>query len=117
MNISFRKDQPPSATGTPQRVPPPRPEAQPESHHRHHHREKRHSFTLSMPHQSPSTNRHSAEIMGGSDGDGHAHRSHESSSGRKNGTGDGSSLPLAYIALYPYKPQKPDELELRKGEG
>ena len=26
-----------------------------------------------------------------------------------------SNLPAAYIALYPYKPQKADELELRKG--
>ena len=25
------------------------------------------------------------------------------------------NLPSAYIALYPYKPQKGDELELRKG--
>lgn len=24
-------------------------------------------------------------------------------------------LPATYIALYPYKPQKPDELELKKG--
>lgn len=27
----------------------------------------------------------------------------------------GLNLPAAYIALYPYKPQKSDELELRKG--
>lgn len=26
-----------------------------------------------------------------------------------------TNLPAAYIALYPYKPQKGDELELRKG--
>ncbi|XP_008204006.1 E3 ubiquitin-protein ligase SH3RF3 isoform X2 [Nasonia vitripennis] len=30
-------------------------------------------------------------------------------------SGVGSNLPAAYIALYPYKPQKADELELRKG--
>lgn len=24
-------------------------------------------------------------------------------------------LPAAYVALYPYRPQKPDELELKKG--
>ncbi|XP_066999315.2 E3 ubiquitin-protein ligase SH3RF3 [Anabrus simplex] len=29
--------------------------------------------------------------------------------------GSTAHLPAAYIALYPYKPQKPDELELRKG--
>lgn len=29
--------------------------------------------------------------------------------------GGGVQLPAAYIALYPYKPHKPDELELRKG--
>lgn len=37
---------------------------------------------------------------------------------RKNGSDKSPGvvqLPAAYMALYPYKPQKPDELELRKG--
>ncbi|XP_077299372.1 SH3 domain containing ring finger posh isoform X2 [Arctopsyche grandis] len=33
---------------------------------------------------------------------------------KKSGNSD-KSLPMAYVALYPYKPQKADELELKKG--
>lgn len=33
---------------------------------------------------------------------------------KKSGNSD-KSLPMAYVALYPYKPQKVDELELKKG--
>jgi E3 ubiquitin-protein ligase SH3RF len=32
-----------------------------------------------------------------------------------NASSTGGKLSAAYIALYPYKPQKADELELRKG--
>ncbi|KAJ8922832.1 hypothetical protein NQ315_007867 [Exocentrus adspersus] len=86
----------------------------------HQNKEKRHSFTSLTPHHHSSSNhnRHSAEIV--------ASESHNSPSGhpqpaerpRRNGHSGGAvelALPAAYIALYPYKPQKPDELELRKG--
>lgn len=70
-----------------------------------------------MPHHTTNTHRHSAEILG------------TETEGQQqpvelprrmvlvdpNGGGAGVQLPAAYIALYPYKPQKPDELELRKG--
>ncbi|XP_011639159.1 SH3 domain-containing RING finger protein 3 isoform X1 [Pogonomyrmex barbatus] len=35
--------------------------------------------------------------------------------GQTTNTSNATHLPAAYIALYPYKPQKADELELRKG--
>lgn len=98
-----------SNAGTPQRVPPPRPET--------HNREKRHSFTsLTIPHHSTNTHRHSAEILG-TESDPQQQQPTELP--RRMILADpasgGVQLPTAYIALYPYKPQKPDELELRKG--
>ncbi|XP_044749981.1 E3 ubiquitin-protein ligase SH3RF1 isoform X2 [Coccinella septempunctata] len=82
-----------SATSTPQRT----------SHGTHQQKEKRHSFTgLSHPQHNP--HRLSAEIA--------EHAAHLSSPRRTN---EDSQLPAPYIALYPYKPQKPDELELKKG--
>lgn len=47
--------------------------------------------------------RHSAEIAAGAER-------------RRRGSRSGDrALPAAYVAIYPYKPQKPDELELKKG--
>ncbi|CAG9856076.1 unnamed protein product [Phyllotreta striolata] len=69
-------------------------------------KEKRHSFTgLVTPHSHSNQNRHSAEItdcqtLG--------------NNSRRNGSLD-VPLPATYVALYPYKPQKADELELKKG--
>lgn len=93
-----------SNCSTPQRIPPPRP----------NNREKRHSFTsLTIPHHSTNTHRHSAEILGTE-----PELQQQQQAGelprRMVGLSD-VQLPAAYIALYPYKPQKPDELELRKG--
>lgn len=93
--------------GTPQRIPPPRPETT------QHNREKRHSFTsLTIPHHTTNTHRHSAEILG-------TEPEQTVELPRRMVLADpnvgGIQLPAAYIALYPYKPQKPDELELRKG--
>ncbi|XP_047352671.1 E3 ubiquitin-protein ligase SH3RF3 isoform X2 [Vespa velutina] len=39
----------------------------------------------------------------------------QSSQNLPSNSNNGSHLPAAYVALYPYKPQKADELELRKG--
>ncbi|KAK9870040.1 hypothetical protein WA026_006135 [Henosepilachna vigintioctopunctata] len=69
-----------------------------------HSKEKRHSFTgISNPHQNQS-HRLSAEITGDI---------HVATPTRR--MGNDVQLPAAYVALYPYKPQKPDELELKKG--
>lgn len=103
--------------GTPQRQlptinnpPPPRPEPHPQQI-----REKRHSFTSLTPqHHSSNTHRHSAEILapeinvqtGNAAYNGERHR-------RSNELTP--IEPATYVALYPYKPQKPDELELKKG--
>ncbi|KAF9422090.1 hypothetical protein HW555_002111 [Spodoptera exigua] len=59
------------------------------AHRDHHHREreKRHSLT-------PST---------------HLQGNHNTQNSNER------PLPAAYVAIYPYKPQKPDELELKKG--
>ncbi|XP_028028347.1 E3 ubiquitin-protein ligase SH3RF1 isoform X2 [Bombyx mandarina] len=92
----------------------------------HREREKRHSLTpsthLQANHNTP--NRHSAEIVatslldaapvggpcGGLGGgtDARARRRRRSRSSER-------PLPAHYVALYPYHPQKPDELELTKG--
>ncbi|KAL3267157.1 hypothetical protein HHI36_011296 [Cryptolaemus montrouzieri] len=86
-----------SATSTPQRTPP---GSQPIAHSK----EKRHSFTgVSHPQHNP-LHRLSAEIVGDS-----------SLSGSPRRINGDAQLPAAYIALFPYKPQKPDELELKKG--
>ncbi|XP_061717589.1 E3 ubiquitin-protein ligase SH3RF1 [Cydia pomonella] len=83
------------------------------NHRDHHHREKRHSLTPSSHLQAnhSTQNRHSAEILATSlldQAEPEARRRRRSRSGER-------ALPAAYVALYPYKPQKPDELELKKG--
>ncbi|XP_049825850.1 E3 ubiquitin-protein ligase SH3RF1 isoform X2 [Aethina tumida] len=94
-----------------------RPEVQ-SSHHRHN-KEKRHSFTglsQQVPHHHPTnSHRHSVELLPdeGSSNSVSVTSQHGERT-RRSGHGD-IMLPKAYIALYPYKPQKPDELELRKG--
>ncbi|CAH2055911.1 unnamed protein product, partial [Iphiclides podalirius] len=94
------------------------------SHREHHHREreKRHSLTPSTHLQGNHTpqNRHSAEILATSLLDHAPERDRkrterEGERRRRRSRSNERSLPAAYIALYPYKPQKPDELELKKG--
>ncbi|CAH1102957.1 unnamed protein product [Psylliodes chrysocephalus] len=85
-------------------------------HHQHQHsKEKRHSFTgLVNPHHSNSSNQNrlSAEIVAGSDCQTLTTSNDRS---RRNGHLSEMQLPATYVALYPYKPQKADELELKKG--
>ncbi|CAK1542728.1 unnamed protein product [Leptosia nina] len=90
----------------------------------HHHREKRHSLTPSTHLQgSHNQNRHSAEILATSlldhtperDRDIRPDRERERERRRRRSRSNERPLPAAYVALYPYKPQKPDELELKKG--
>lgn len=65
-----------------------------------HNKEKRHSFTSLNPVTfNKNTHRHSAEIA-------------PTDAPKRS---DEVKLPAPYVALYPYKPQKSDELELRKG--
>ncbi|CAG9571646.1 unnamed protein product [Danaus chrysippus] len=91
----------------------------------HKEREKRHSLTPSSHLQGNHTpNRHSAEILATSlldttererperDRD---RTERERERRRRRSRSNERPLPAAYIALYPYKPQKPDELELKKG--
>uniref|UniRef100_A0A3F2YWJ9 RING-type E3 ubiquitin transferase n=1 Tax=Anopheles epiroticus TaxID=199890 RepID=A0A3F2YWJ9_9DIPT len=102
------------------------------------HREKRHSLTTSGLSSTPlqsnqaAPHRHSTEMLN-SDG---AAAAADAKVARQSGEGAATSsaayqkcnmtkasqmyqqhpqLPTMYIALYPYKPQKPDELELKKG--
>ncbi|KAI4462926.1 sh3 domain-containing [Holotrichia oblita] len=105
--------------GTPQRQPvtannlPPRPE----SHTHQQMREKRHSFTSLTPqHHSSNTHRLSAEILA-PEANVQAQTSNTSYNGdrHRRSTELTPTEPATYIALYPYKPQKPDELELKKG--
>ncbi|KAG5894443.1 hypothetical protein JTB14_014892 [Gonioctena quinquepunctata] len=81
-----------------------------------HNKEKRHSFTsLTTPHHSVTVghNRHSAEILAS---DGQVSSSGERSKRNVHPVGGHDiQLPATYVALYPYKPQKSDELELKKG--
>ncbi|XP_063905217.1 E3 ubiquitin-protein ligase SH3RF1 isoform X4 [Zophobas morio] len=78
----------PTACSTPQRSPNPA-----------SNKEKRHSFTGLTPVPfNKAAHRHSAEIVG-----------------VDPKRPDEVKLPAPYVALYPYKPQKGDELELRKG--
>ncbi|XP_044737587.1 E3 ubiquitin-protein ligase SH3RF3 isoform X2 [Chrysoperla carnea] len=79
------------------------------------HREKRHSFSaINSGSHHHSNHRHSAEILS-------TDHSESTEDGivttQQNGMTPPSTnlLPAAYIALYSYTPQKPDELELRKG--
>lgn len=100
-----------NTSNTPQQsIPTPRQDTQ-------HNREKRHSFTsVTLQPCKTNTHRHSAEILGSeSEIQSQAHSGDHS---RKNGSDKSPGvvqLPAAYVALYPYKPHKPDELELRKG--
>ncbi|XP_044253854.1 E3 ubiquitin-protein ligase SH3RF1-like isoform X2 [Tribolium madens] len=75
-----------------------------------HNKEKRHSFTSLTPGTfNKNTHRHSAEIVT-------SEIASPSSHGHKRPSNeDEIKLPAPYVALYPYKPQKADELELRKG--
>ncbi|XP_023948935.1 E3 ubiquitin-protein ligase SH3RF3 isoform X2 [Bicyclus anynana] len=86
-------------------------------HRDHHHREKRHSLTPSTHLQGNHTqNRHSAEILATSLLDHATERERDRPERRRRRSRSNERpLPSAYIALYPYKPQKPDELELKKG--
>ncbi|XP_050355451.1 E3 ubiquitin-protein ligase SH3RF1 isoform X1 [Nymphalis io] len=90
-----------------------------DQHHRE--REKRHSLTPSSHLQGNHTqNRHSAEILATSLLDHAMDRDRErpereKERRRRRSRSNERPLPAAYIALYPYKPQKPDELELKKG--
>ncbi|KAJ0172772.1 hypothetical protein K1T71_011911 [Dendrolimus kikuchii] len=87
-------------------------------------REKRHSLTPSTHLQGTHTpqNRHSAEILATSLLD-HTperererpERERERERRRRRSRSNERPLPASYIAIYPYKPQKPDELELKKG--
>ncbi|XP_020706290.2 E3 ubiquitin-protein ligase SH3RF3-like isoform X2 [Athalia rosae] len=107
------------------------------------HSMKRHSFTaINSGHHPHTHHRHSAEILspaidavltGASEPFSAVQTSSSTDPGvrhRRSGSSDlvlaqpsqnmlttsgGSHLPAAYIALYPYKPHKADELELRKG--
>lgn len=80
-------------------------------------REKRHSFTSLTPQlHSSSTHRLSAEILA-PEANVQAQTSNSGYNGERHrrSTELTPSEPATYIALYPYKPQKPDELELKKG--
>ncbi|XP_015515382.1 E3 ubiquitin-protein ligase SH3RF3-like isoform X1 [Neodiprion lecontei] len=107
------------------------------------HSMKRHSFTaMNSGHHPHTHHRHSAEILspaidaaltGANEPFTPVQTSSSTDPGvrhKRSGSSDlvlaqpsqsmlttpgGSHLPAAYIALYPYKPQKADELELRKG--
>lgn len=116
------------STSTPQRTnnpPPPRPDAHTSSSSSssHHNREKRHSFTSLTPpqrHSNTAHNRHSAEILTPDNeiqqqSQKPSTQTNERERTRKTDLTNALQLPAAYIALYAYKPQKADELELRKG--
>ncbi|CAH0664000.1 unnamed protein product [Spodoptera exigua] len=90
------------------------------AHRDHHHREreKRHSLTPSTHLQGNhnTQNRHSAEILATSLLDaGPESRAERLERRRRRSRSNERPLPAAYVAIYPYKPQKPDELELKKG--
>uniref|UniRef100_A0A2A4JVA7 RING-type E3 ubiquitin transferase n=1 Tax=Heliothis virescens TaxID=7102 RepID=A0A2A4JVA7_HELVI len=87
------------------------------AHREHHHREreKRHSLTPSTHLQGNhnTQNRHSAEILATSLLDSAPEARGERR--RRRSRSNERPLPAAYVAIYPYKPCKPDELELKKG--
>lgn len=91
--------------------------------HHHKDKEKRNSLTQSHLQPNQSTNRHSAEILATSLLDHKPERDRERGDRsdrererrRRRSRSNEPKLPSAYVALYPYKPQKPDELELKKG--
>uniref|UniRef100_U5EPL2 RING-type E3 ubiquitin transferase n=1 Tax=Corethrella appendiculata TaxID=1370023 RepID=U5EPL2_9DIPT len=101
-------------------------------------KEKRHSMTAFINNSSNSnngtsstissnktvqtqSNRHSAEILSVPDFEIQSQQSHDKSisnfhhSHTTKHKNTQPALPATYIALYPYKPQKSDELELKKG--
>ncbi|XP_047508020.1 E3 ubiquitin-protein ligase SH3RF1 isoform X3 [Pieris napi] len=87
-----------------------------------HLREKRHSLTPTTHLQGGhNQNRHSAEILATSlldhtpERDVRGERERERERRRRRSRSDERPLPAAYVALYPYRPQKPDEIELKKG--
>jgi E3 ubiquitin-protein ligase SH3RF len=87
----------------------------PEGRSHQHNKEKRHSFTgLTPVNFNKNTHRHSAEIVTAEtqSQSGHGHDRNKRSG---SANPDEIKLPAPYVALYPYKPQKADELELRKG--
>ncbi|CAH0560156.1 unnamed protein product [Brassicogethes aeneus] len=91
-----------------------------EGHSAHHHnKEKRHSFTgLPHAHHSSNSHRHSVELQpaeGATAAAAHAQGCERRSRNGHSSTSGDLQLPKAYIALFPYKPNKADELELRKG--
>lgn len=96
------------------------PPARPEAHSSHHNKEKRHSFTSLTPSAHHSNrHRHSAELLGDEleRAQAQAQSSHSERERHRRVPSDTTAnlqLPAAYVALYPYKPQKQDELELRK---
>ncbi|XP_018572953.1 E3 ubiquitin-protein ligase SH3RF1 isoform X2 [Anoplophora glabripennis] len=107
---------------TPQRSPQPQNSHSLDGHSSSHqqNKEKRHSFTSLTPahHGSTNHNRHSAEIVASEAHNNSSSHSQPPERNRRNGHPQGVPelvLPATYIALYAYKPQKPDELELRKG--
>ncbi|XP_066154616.1 E3 ubiquitin-protein ligase SH3RF3 [Euwallacea fornicatus] len=83
-------------------------------HHHHHGKDKRHSLTnMTVPHHiSGNVQRHSAEIVQQSSA---VSTSASSDRSKRLTAAPDLPLPAAFMALYPYKPQKPDELELKKG--
>ncbi|XP_060531651.1 E3 ubiquitin-protein ligase SH3RF3 isoform X4 [Cylas formicarius] len=87
----------------------------------HHNKEKRHSLTNpTMVQQNSNMHRHSAEIVVDSSqtpsvSSNRCERAKRNSGGSLVSSLTEVQLPTAFMALYPYKPQKPDELELRKG--
>ncbi|CAH1159749.1 unnamed protein product [Phaedon cochleariae] len=123
-NVQSRTDLPPNAAKHAHHPSPRSPQApnsafsQNHAHSATHDKEKRHSFTgLNPPppphHHGPGSahhHRHSAEIAGVGVVGGT-----ERGRGRVGGAGQEGQLPATYVALYPYKPQKGDELELKKG--
>ncbi|KAL1505467.1 hypothetical protein ABEB36_005033 [Hypothenemus hampei] len=93
------------------------------SHHHHHHhhhqgKEKRHSLNnMSVSHPT-SAHRHSAEIVQSSSASQMVSSSVSDRSSKRSAPPIACfdfQLPATFMALYPYKPQKPDELELKKG--
>ncbi|XP_065333982.1 E3 ubiquitin-protein ligase SH3RF1-like isoform X1 [Cloeon dipterum] len=109
----------PSSPASPplqEKPPPPNPRSTASASHAPH-KEKRHSLNLLHP---ANPTRHLADPSGidaNSSGEKHHgssrnHRHHKRSISDHQGS---VQLPAVYVAMYPYKPQKADELELKKG--
>ncbi|KAK6637282.1 hypothetical protein RUM44_007696 [Polyplax serrata] len=87
-----------------------------------HPKEKRHSFSAvtTKQHSPTKSNKHSGEVANSeppSEAQNGQLTRHGSQRHRRSGSdvSSGVTLPAGYLALYPYKPQKADELELKKG--